>query len=138
MDDESKPKRRSAVRHALGGLALLVCIGLGMWLLESRGWTNWYGSWRRFQIEVWDHGSIRNQVKVGMTRDEVRMRIGRGQDVALRYSVAAERYHQHGFQVIFFEKQTNNGLEWFVEQVEDWPGANSWRRPDEPPATRAP
>lgn len=119
MDDEPKPKR-SAWRHAAGGLALLVCLGLSMWLIERRGWTNFSGWWQRGEM-ITQRGqvAIRDEVEFEMTRVEVHRRIGTGRDEEWSPKIRAEAYLECGFRIIYQHRDTGEGDGWLVLRVED-------------------
>lgn len=127
---EPKPKRRSAFRHALGGLMLLVCIGIGMWLLERRGLTDWSGMWRRTQVQMCGPRVLRDQIRPGMSWDEVTTRLGYAEQGGSsfppndpKYASASmwEAYPQYGFRVIYRGGNTYFGDHRKVLAVEDLP-----------------
>jgi hypothetical protein len=119
--NDPKPKRRSAWRHAAGGLVLLGCIGLGMWLVERRGWTNFGGWWREQHLRSVGRQAIREQVQKGMTWAEVRQRIGSGTSVsyARGYHGAEESYWEYGFYVYYSGQSSDDESAWRVTRIDD-------------------
>lgn len=140
MDDEPKPKRRSALRHALGGLALVVLMAVSAVLLEKAGVTDW-GSWSRHARAQFGGGreGMRKQVFVGMTRKEVEARIGGvsgevfmtvsfsispGSSGPVRESAypwpfARAYYPEYGFTVVYHCPADDDPGRWKVCAVED-------------------
>lgn len=121
--DESKPKRRSALRHAVGGLALLLCIGLGMWLLDRTCITAFGGTWRRLTIHLASgRQAVRERAEVGMPLREVHRRIGRGTvNGRVAPGVMFEDYNE-GFRVVYWGAVTDDNSGWVVTRVEELPG----------------
>ena len=131
-EEEPKPKRRSALRHALGGLALLVCIALGMWLIETAGWTNFGQRWAETQGRWYGPDAMRERVKVGMTYAEVTGQIGRGKEGRswfLRVNGCVghvvEEYPEYGFVVLYLSEDCMNKDAWKVSAVKDLSQADS-------------
>lgn len=137
-DDEPKPKRRSALRHALGGLALLVCIGLSTWLLERAGLTNWSTWWRYVRTAFDDRRAARKKVLTGMSQEEVERQLGCGDEsgfvtvswcvkpgpgpvVRPPYPIPFKRveYPEYGFDVVYSGGQIASNAGWQVVAVED-------------------
>lgn len=142
MDDEPKPKRRTAFRHALGGLALLMCIGASSWVLDCVGLLD-VRSWCR-QSRVWFMGreSMREQVFVGMEQKDVEARIGEGRPsnwiqftAPVRPKAGLPRssspsevqltrvgYPEYGFDIVYTAPMSQIGepdISWKVVAVED-------------------
>lgn len=116
-----KPKRRSAFRHAIGGLALLVSIGLSMWLLERRGWTKFGEWWRHTRWTLSDRSSaLRDRVRPGMTPSEVHQRIGAGQRTFWTRSEFFEDYPEYGARIVYYQ-WWNQGMVQEVAWVETLP-----------------
>lgn len=128
--DKPKPKRRSAFRHALGGLALCGCLLFGVWMLERAKWTDIGGTWRRAQIGLsGGRQGVRDQVQVGMTQTEVRQRIGYGDWWYLSKVTVVEEYPDCAFQVVYRGVAPADG-DWVVERVEDIHAPGSLHRRD--------
>ncbi len=137
MDDEPKPKRRPAWRHALGGLALLVVLGCNLWLLERAGLTDWSTLWRYVRTAFTDRRAAREKVFVGMYQEEVEKQIGRGggpgyitqiwqsdldrPPVPCPYSLPFKRaeYPEFGFDVIYHGRDVLHQDDWEVVAVVD-------------------
>lgn len=141
MDDEPKPKRRSALRHALGGLALVVLLISNAVLLEMAGITEW-SRWSRHVRSTFGGGreGMRKQVFCGMTRKEVEARIGGASgEVFMTVSVgivpggrgpvrestypwpfAKVSYPEYGFTIVYHCKTYFYDTDsWTVSAVED-------------------
>ena len=137
-DDEPKPKRRSALRHALGGLALLFLLALGFVLLDQAGIVNLGGSARQMWVRCVGREAMREKVRVGMTRGEVVSRIGTssgptfatmcvltkpgtapppGLDYPTPFTKA--EYPEYRFNVVYHGKDVDQQDEWKVIAVED-------------------
>lgn len=106
--DEPKPKRRSALRHALGGLALLICLVLGALLLERAGLTSFGDWWRNARWSFSDSAAaIRERVKPGMTIDDVHEQIGNGESAYVTPSEFWEDYPEYGARVVYSRRIDN-------------------------------
>jgi len=136
MNDDPKPNcrtahRRTALRHALGLLALLACIGVGIWLLELAGWTDFRQQWAETQGRWFGQEAMRKRVTPGMTHAEVTGHIGRGKKGMawiLRISSegnVVEEYPEYGFIVVYHSTDGHNKNAWKVSAVKDLSQANS-------------
>ena len=138
-DDNPKPKRRSALRHALGGLALVVLLITNAVLLEMAGITEW-SRWSRHVRSTFGGGreGMRKQVFCGMTRKEVEARIGTSGEVRVVVSIgivpggrgpirassypwpfAEASYPEYGFTVVYHCPNSDDTDSWTVSAVED-------------------
>lgn len=125
MDDEPKPKRRSGHSHVFSGFTLLVCIGVGMWLVDQAGWTNWGEWWQRTRLYVGGSEAMREQVKKGDVQNGVHHRFGRGHDVSRTDFSLVEEYPQYRSRVVYKLGWAFYGNDWFVDRVEDLSGVRS-------------
>jgi len=118
-DDEPKPKRRSALRHALGGLALLICLALGALLLERAGLTSFGEWWQNARWALSDKAAaLRERVKPGMTVDDVHEQIGTPQDAYVTTSEFWEDYPEYGARVVYSRRIDNLTLLVEVARIE--------------------
>lgn len=140
---EPRPKRRSAWRHATGGLMLCGFVAANLWLVERAGWTNWREWWREtwVQLRGGSH-SLREKVQLGMTREEVKRNLWGEPEQPWSNTVISIRtpdcdsgllprylaypcpfarvdYPEYGFTVIYHGKPDEPKNEWKVVAVED-------------------
>lgn len=125
MHGEPEPKRRCALRHALGGLTLLSCVWLNLTLTEWAGWTDFRGWWRDQRVRLLGAPTKRQYVEEGMTRAEVCRRIGCGSCFEyLRGDVVPlggiEYYPECGFQIRYHPQAWVDPDKWRVAGVEDY------------------
>ncbi len=132
MEDEPKPKRRSAFSHALAGITLFSCIALSMWLLERAGWTDFGQRWAETQGRWFGPDAMRERVKPGMTHAEVTGRIGRGKErrswflrIGRGAGYVVEEYPEYGFIVAYYSEGFMNKNAWKVFAVKDLSQADS-------------
>ncbi len=121
LDDPKPPKRRPAWRHALGGLALCGCMAANVWLLERAQITN-VGRWWSSAVAPMLGGSrfVREQVKVGMSQNAVRLRIGRGKELVMK-GRTDEDYPEHHFRVRYVCVWVGDEWDMLVESVVNLP-----------------